>query len=156
MKKSAMLLCVATMIILAACNRIPGPVGVGQTVMYKGFEMTVKDVQIASDLQGARKARAGNNLVAVQVTIVNRGGKSGAHWDPAHSRVIDRATGTQHKAHTTGLEPILTAVSDLTKSQPIEGWVTYEVPASAKSLNFEYELPVSFDHVILKVMLDRN
>lgn len=156
MKRFALFVSVLALLFSSACNRAPAPGKVGQKLDYKGFELTVLDVRVSDDLPGARKARAGYNLVAVQVGIENSGGRSGAHWDPAHTRLIERSTGAQHKARTTGMEPQLPAVSDITKGQPLTGWVTYEVPDNARALNFEYELPSSFDHLILKVMLDQR
>ena len=156
MKRISLIMSVIVLLLLNACNRAPAPAKIGQKLDYKGFELTVLDVRTANDFPGARKARAGYNLVAVQVAVENTGGRSGAHWDPLHTRLIDRTSGAQHKAHTTGMEPQLNAMNDLAKGQPLKGWVTFEVPDNSSALNFEYELPTSFDHVILKVQLDKG
>jgi hypothetical protein len=138
---------------LAGCGaRVPGVGKVGQKLEYKGYALTVLSVDTADDYSGARAARAGNKLVAVEV-LVESGVARGAHWDADHSRLATR-DGTLHKARSTGKAPVAQPVQDIPKGASVRGWVTYEIPKGIRVARFEFELPSAFDNVILKVELD--
>lgn len=137
--------------LLAGCSRPPSPVGVGERVEYRGYAMTVSHVEKATDFPGARRARQGDTLIAVEILIESNA--SGVAVSPAHMWVAE-PSGKVFKPHTTGRAPILQETSAVTRGQQVQGWLTFEVPLNATNLRFVNELPAAFNHTLLKVNLN--
>lgn len=137
--------------LMAACNRPPAPVAVGERVEYRGYVMTVSHVEKAPDFPGARRARQGDTLIAVEIVIESNA--SGVAVSPAHMWVAEPG-GKVFKPHTTGRAPILQEASAVPRGQRVQGWLTFEVPENATNLRFVNELPAAFNHTLLKVNLN--
>ena len=52
---------ISLVLVLSACARPPGPGKVGDRLEYKGYRMTVTNVETAKDFPGARRASAGEH-----------------------------------------------------------------------------------------------
>lgn len=147
------LLLVATLLLLTACAAAkPPPVGTeGQKLQYRDYALTVTAVDTAPDFPGARKARAGNKLVAVEILIESTAAK-GVHWDPDHARLVTR-DGVAHRARNSGKTPAIERALNIARGESLRGWVTYEVPAGTRVARFKFEAPQEFDNVMFEVEL---
>jgi uncharacterized protein DUF4352 len=137
--------------LLAACSRPPAPGRVGDRLEYRGYAMTVTNVERADDFPGARRARKGDILVAVEVLIESNA--ADVKVSPAHMWVAEPG-GKVFRPHTTGRLPLLEEHDNVPKGQRVKGWLTFEVPDGARALRFVNELPKEFSHAELKVNLD--
>lgn len=137
--------------LLAGCGREPAPGAVGEWLEYRGYAMTVTKVEKAPDFPGARRARQGDTLLAVEILIESHA--AGVVVSPAHMWVAEPG-GKVFKPHKTGLAPILQESSGVAKGQQVRGWLTFEVPEDARNLRFVNELPQEFSHAMLKVNLN--
>ncbi len=135
-------------VILGACARPPNPGEVGDRLEFRGYVMTVTQVETARDFPGARAARAGNTLIAVEILVESNG--KGVQVSPAHMWVAE-PSGKVYKPRTTGPTPILPERANIPKGQRVQGWLTFEVPEGAKDLRFVNELPKEFNYAKLKV-----
>ena len=142
---------VVVTLLLSACNRAPATGKVGEAIDYKGYVTTVNAVERGADFPGARRAKAGDILVAVEVIVESKHDK-GVHFSPDHARLVD-STGKVYKAHTTGRQPLLQETFDISKGSKIQGWVTYEVPDNAKGLVWVNELPKDYNYTDVKFNL---
>lgn len=136
--------------LLAGCAREPAPGVVGERLEYRGYAMTVTKVEKAPDFPGARQARQGDTLLAVEIVIESDA--DGVVVSPAHMWVAEPG-GKVFKPHKTGLAPILQESKGVEKGQQVRGWLTFEVPENARDLRFVNELPQDFSHAMLKVNL---
>jgi|GEM_PF-1336223 len=142
----------ATLIwVLAACSRPPSLGKVGERLEYGGYAMTVLNVEFAKTFPGARRALAGETLVAVELLIESNA--NNVQVSPTHMWVIESG-GKEHRVHITGHAPILQAQANLPKGQRVQGWLTFAAPEGATNLHFVNELPKEFNHVLLKVALN--
>lgn len=137
-------------VMTAGCSRPPDPAKVGERLDYRGYAMTVTNVQRADDFPGARRARTGDTLIAVELLV--EGNADHVQVSPAHIWVAEPG-GKVFKAHSTGRAPILQAQDGVPKGQRVQGWLTFEVPKDARDLRLVNELPKEFNHVKLKVDL---
>lgn len=137
--------------LLAGCAREPAPGAVGERLEYRGYAMTVTKVERASDLPGARRARQGDTLLAVEILIESHA--DGVIVSPAHMWVAEPG-GKVFRPHKNGLAPILQESKGVAKGQQVRGWLTFAVPESARGLRFVNELPQDFSHAMLKVNLN--
>ncbi len=136
---------------LLACNREPAPAAIGQRVEYRGYAMTVTNVEKAADFPGARRARQGDTLLAVEILIESHA--AGVAVSPAHMWVAE-PSGKSFKPHTTGRAPILQEAVTIPEGGQARGWLTFQVPNGATDLRFVNELPAAFGRARLKVNLD--
>jgi hypothetical protein len=113
--------------------------------------MTVTAVERADDFPGARRARQGDTLVAVEILVESQ--SADVKVSPAHMWLAD-PSGKAYKPHKTGRAPILDEREQVSKGERVRGWLTFEVPTDARTLRFVNELPQSFDHAELKVNLN--
>ncbi len=135
----------------AACQRAPAPGAIGERLEYRGYAMTVTNVEKAADFPGARRARQGDTLLAVEILIESHG--ADVVVSPAHMWVAEPG-GKVFKPHTTGRAPILRESANVPKGQQVRGWLTFAVPEGATDLRFVNELPKEFNHTMLKVNLE--
>ncbi len=141
----------ALVVILVACSRPPEPGKVGDRLEFRGYAMTVTQVEMAKDFPSARAARAGNTLVAVEILVESNG--ANVQVSPAHMWVAE-PSGKVYKPHATGRAPILQERANVPKSQRAQGWLTFEVPENAKDLRFVNELPKEFNYAKLRVNIN--
>lgn len=143
----------ASLLLLTACATAkPPPVGTeGQKLQYREYALTVTAVETAQDFPGARKAREGNKLVAVEILIESMADK-GVHWDPDHSRLVTR-DGVARKARSSGRAPLIERRLNIARGASLRGWVTYEVPSGTRVARFKFEAPNEFDNVMFEVEL---
>lgn len=134
----------------AACHRVPAPGKVGERIEYRGYALTVLHAERAEDFPGARRARQGDTLVAVEVLVESN--TSDVKVSPEHMWVAEPG-GKAFKPHKTGREPILQENNAVPKGGRAQGWLTFEVPSGTTTLRFVNELPKEFDHAELKVDL---
>lgn len=140
--------------LLAACRPAPpGPGKVGQKLDYDGYAITVVSAEFAPDFPGARKARDGYVLVALDVVVESNRAKD-VTFRPKYARLIDR-DGIEHSARANGREPVIGEYEDLPKGQSRRGWLTYEVAQGARSFQFVYDLPPALNDAQLKVDFTR-
>ena len=149
--KRAWLPALALILVLSACSRPPGPGKIGDRLEYKGYAMTVTNVATANDFPGARRASAGETLIAVEILIESNG--ANVQVSPAHMWVAE-PSGKVHKPHMTGHAPMMQEQANVPKGQHVQGWLTFSVPEGAKNLRFVNELPKEFNHTELKVNIN--
>ena len=140
--------------LLAACvPPVPGAGKVGQKLEYQGYAITIVAAEFADDFPGARKAREGYTLAALDVIIASDRAKD-VTFRPKYATLVDR-DGGEHAARASGREPALEEVEDLPKGQTRRGWLTYEVPKNARKFQFVYSLPPAMNNADLKVDIDK-
>ena len=137
-------------VLTTGCSRPPDPGKAGERLDYRGYAMTVTNVERADDFPGARRARAGDTLIAVELLV--EGNTDHVQISPAHIWVAEPG-GKVFRPHSTGRAPILQAQAEVPKGQRVQGWLTFEVPRDARNLRLVNELPKEFNHVKLKVDL---
>ena len=144
--------CAAIVLVVAitGCHRAPAPGRVGERLDYRGYALTVTNVERADDFPGARRARKGHTLIAVELLVESNA--SDVQVSPAHIWIVE-PDGKAFKPHTTGRAPALEARETVPKGQRVQGWLTFEVPQDAHGLRLVNELPKAFDHVALKIDL---
>jgi len=156
MKKSIALRGIASalalMVMLAACSPPPEPGKVGDRLEFRGYAMTVTQVEMAKDFPDARAARAGNTLVAVEILVESNG--ANVQVSPAAHMWIAEPSGKVYKPRATGRIPILQARANVPKGQRAQGWLTFEIPEDAKDLRFVNELPKEFNYAKLRVNIN--
>jgi hypothetical protein len=140
-----------TCVVTISCIRPPGPGKVGDRLEYQGYAMTVINVERAEDFPGARRARQGDVLVAVEILVESQ--SAAVKVSPAHMWLADPG-GKAYKPHKTGRGPVLDEREQLAKGERVQGWLTFEVPSEQKALRFVNELPQAFKHAELKVNLN--
>ena len=146
------ILSVSLLVLLTGCLQ-PAPTSgkLGQRIDHKGYIMTVAQIDSAEDFPDARKARAGDKLVAVEL-IIESNVRSGVHVSPGHIKLID-GSGRTYKPRSTGKAPILQEQFDIPKGSLARGWLTFEVPTGVQKLTLINELPQDFKYVEIKIAL---
>jgi hypothetical protein len=140
--------------LLGACKPpVPGAGKVGQKLEYQGYAITVVAAEFAEDFPGARKARDGYTLAALDVIIASDRAKD-VTFRPKYARLIG-ADGEVHAARASGRDPLLEEVEDLPKGQTRRGWLTYEVPRNARKFQFVYSLPPAMNDADLKFDIEK-
>ena len=137
-------------VLAAGCSGPPAPGKAGERLDYRGYAMTVTNVERADDFPGARRARTGDTLIAVELLV--EGNADHVQISPAHIWVAEPG-GKVFRPHSTGRAPILQTQAEVPKGQRVQGWLTFEVPRDARNLRLVNELPKEFNHVKLKVDL---
>lgn len=141
------------MLLLVACNTQPKTGIVGQKIDYKGYGLTLLQVQVADDFPGARKARVGYKLVAVEMLVESNASK-GVSVSAKHVKVVD-ANGRDYEARaTTGMQPALREEFDIPKGQKRQGWLTFEVPDGLRKLTLVSTLPKEFSNIDLSYAIE--
>ena len=125
---------------------------VGQALQGPGYRLTVNSVERAASYGQLTKAKSGNILVAVDVTIESQQ-NTGVDVNSLYAKLID-GQGYAYTFTFTGKEPTLTSQNDLAAGQKLRGWVTFEVPAGATDLKFQYSLLSVTSNVVLSVALN--
>ncbi|MCW1967458.1 MAG: DUF4352 domain-containing protein [Anaerolineae bacterium] len=140
-------------LLVTACNSQPKTGVVGQKIDYKGYGLTLTQIKIADDFPGARKARAGYKLVAVEMLVESNTSK-GVSVSPKHIKAVD-SNGRDYEARAaTGLQPAIREEFDIPKGQKRQGWVTFEVPDGLRKLTFVSTLPKEFSNIDLSYALE--
>ena len=109
--------------------------------------------EFAEDFPGARKARDGYTLAALDVIIASDRAKD-VTFRPKYATLVG-ADGEEHAARASGRDPALEEVEDLPKGQTRRGWLTYEVPKNARKFQFRYSLPPAMNDAELRFDLEK-
>lgn len=140
--------------LLGACKPpVPGAGKVGQKLEYQGYAITIVAAEFAEDFPGARKARDGYTLAALDVIIASDRAKD-VTFRPKYATLVG-ADGEEHAARASGRDPALEEVEDLPKGQTRRGWLTYEVPKNARKFQFRYSLPPAMNDAELRFDLEK-
>ena len=110
---------------------------VGQTKIVGAYKMTVNNVETNTEFGSFAKAKSGNIFVAVEVTIESLE-DTGVSVNPFFAKITD-SDGHVYE-HTLGKKvPGLKAASNLGKGKQMSGWLTVEIPKTAKGLTLIYK-----------------
>jgi hypothetical protein len=140
--------------LLAACTPPPPPAGkVGQKLEYQGYAITVVAIEFAEDFPGARKARDGFTLAALDVIVASDRAKD-VTFRPKYAKLVNR-DGDEHAARASGRDPALEEFEDLPKGQTRRGWLTFEVARNGRKFQFVYALPPAMNSADLKIDIER-
>ncbi len=140
--------------LLGACTPPPPQPGkVGQKLEYQGYAITIVAAEFAEDFPGARKARDGYTLAALDVIVASDRARD-VTFRPKYAKLIG-ADGEEHAARASGRDPALEEVEDLPKGQTRRGWLTYEVPKNARKFQFVYSLPPAMNDADLKFGIEK-
>ncbi len=156
LRGSARLLPLALVVasLVGACKPpVPGTGKVGQKLEYQGYAITIVAAEFAEDFPGARKARDGYTLAALDVIIASDRAKD-VTFRPKYATLVG-ADGEEHAARASGRDPALEEVEDLPKGQTRRGWLTYEVPKNARKFQFRYSLPPAMNDAELRFDLEK-
>ncbi len=156
LRGSARLLPLALVVasLVGACKPpVPGTGKVGQKLEYQGYAITIVAAEFAEDFPGARKAREGYTLAALDVIIASDRAKD-VTFRPKYATLVG-ADGEEHAARASGRDPALEEVEDLPKGQTRRGWLTYEVPKNARKFQFRYSLPPAMNDAELRFDLEK-
>ncbi|HQV26976.1 MAG TPA: DUF4352 domain-containing protein [Thermoflexales bacterium] len=140
--------------LLGACKPpVPGTGKVGQKLDYQGYSISVAAVEFGEDFPGARKARDGYTLAALDVIVASDRAKD-VTFRPKYATLVG-ADGEEHAARASGRDPALEEVEDLPKGQSRRGWLTYEVPKNARKFQFRYSLPPAMNDAELQFDIEK-
>jgi hypothetical protein len=140
--------------LLGACTPpVPGAGKVGQKLEYQGYAITIVAAEFAEDFPGARKARDGYTLAALDVIVASDRAKD-VTFRPRYAKLIDR-DGDEHAARASGRDPALDEFEDLPKGQTRRGWLTFEVAKSGRKFQFVYALPPAMNSADIKFDIER-
>jgi hypothetical protein len=113
---------------------------VGETIALKGYTLTVNSVQKSENFDTSNvigKAKAGNILLAVDITIVSNKAK-GVSANGLYASVKD-SQGFKYDFTIFGQkEPRIAGTNDIPAGDKVRGWVTFEIPKTASGLILEY------------------
>lgn len=140
--------------LLGACKPpVPGTGKVGQKLEYQGYSITIVAAEFAEDFPGARKARDGYTLAALDVIVASDRAKD-VTFRPKYAKLVAR-DGDEHAARASGRDPGLEEFEDLPKGQSRRGWLTFEVARGARKFLFVYDLPPAMDSAKLTFDIER-
>ena len=110
---------------------------VGDTITQGYYIITLVKAETATSYGDFSKADAGNKFVAVEI-IVESGADTGVSVNPFYCKLTD-GDAYSYTMSIFGKGPSLGAQNDLPKGEKMRGWVTFEVPGTAKDFIFSYE-----------------
>lgn len=124
---------------------------IGETVAQDGYLITVNGVERAESFGAGGKAKDGNIMVAVDITVGSDKDK-GVSSNGLNCNLKD-SQGFKYSGAIFGVKnPLLPGQNDIPKGDKVRGWVTFEVPKTATGLTLEYtEL---FGGVLVKINLE--
>jgi hypothetical protein len=118
---------------------------VGDTITQGDYIITLVKTETATSYGDFSKADAGNKFVSVEI-IIESGAESGVSVNPLYCKLAD-GDAYSYTISFFGKDPSLGSQNDLPKGEKMRGWVTFEVPETAKDFIFSYE-PLSFTEKI--------
>jgi hypothetical protein len=110
---------------------------IGETLTQNGYIVTVNSAEKSESYGDFRKAKDGFIFLAVDITIQSDKAK-----DVSSSVVqasLKDGQGFTYDSTWVGKDPQLASKNDIPKGEKVRGWVTFEVPKSAKGFTLEYE-----------------
>jgi azurin len=118
---------------------------VGDTITQGDYIITLVGIETAASYGDIYKAADGKIFVAVEI-IVESGADTGVSVNPMYCKLTD---GDAYSYTITfgGKDPFLSSQNDLPKGEKMRGWLTFEVPETAKDFIFSYE-PLSVTETI--------
>lgn len=114
---------------------------IGERIVQGDYALTVANAE-KSQNYGYLSAKAGNTLVAVEI-IIESNAATGVSVNPIYATIKDADGYTYNADIVGGKEPSLNSQNDMPIGEKMRGWITFEIPASAKGLVLTYE-PISF------------
>lgn len=129
---------------LPTIKAIPTPTAVpqfvkgrmGDTLTQNGYIVTINSAEKSESYGDFRKAKDGYIFLAVDITIQSDKAK-----DISSSVVqasLKDGQGFTYDATWVGKDPQLASKNDIPKGDKVRGWVTFEVPKTAKGFTLEY------------------
>jgi hypothetical protein len=114
---------------------------VGDTITQGDYIITMVSAETATSYGDYTKAGDGKKYVAVEI-IVESGADTGVSVNPFYCKLAD-GDAYSYTMTIGGHDPSLSSQNDLAKGEKMRGWVTFEVPETARDFIFSYE-PISF------------
>jgi hypothetical protein len=114
---------------------------VGDTISQGGYIITVVNAETATSYGEIDKPESGNIFVGVEI-IIESAADTGVSVNPYFCTLTD-GDARSYNPSFVGNDPLLSSQNDLPKGEKMRGWVTFEVPETAKDFLFLYE-PISF------------
>jgi hypothetical protein len=114
---------------------------VGDTVTQGDYKITLANAEKNTAYGTFAKAEAGKMFVAIEI-IVESGADTGVSVNPFYCKLTD-GDAYAYNVNAFGKDPSLSSQNDLPKGEKMRGWVTFEVPDTAKDFVFSYS-PISF------------
>ena len=124
------------------------PFTVGDTQKNGGYVITLNAVDKQKSFGPISDAKAGNILVAVDITIASEKA-TGVSVNPFYCTLKD-GDSFSYNITAFGKDPSLSSRNDLAVGDKMRGWVTFEVPEKATGFVFEYK---SFTSSVFKFTL---
>jgi hypothetical protein len=115
---------------------------IGQTLSQNGYIITVNQAEKSQSYGDYKKAKPGNIFLAVDITIQSDKDK-GVSVSTFEATLKD-GQGFKYDATFLGKDPQLATQNDLPKGEKIRGWVTFEVPQTARGFTLEYKPILEF------------
>lgn len=112
------------------------PTKLGQKTARGVYTFSVNRVETSNSFQSVYQSSAGKRLVAIEVSIQSRaavGVMANQSWFSLQDEL-----GNNYGISLFGKEPGLPTVNDIPKGEAVTGWVTFEVPATARNLTLQY------------------
>ncbi|MBK7199412.1 DUF4352 domain-containing protein [Candidatus Amarolinea dominans] len=110
---------------------------IGEMVRGGDVSITVIQVERMTQVGTARLPQPGTVFVAIEL-IVESQARAGVYINPLFARLQDDASNV-HNISFVGKDPFLETRVNLPKGEKVQGWVTFEVPESAKGLILIYQ-----------------
>jgi hypothetical protein len=111
---------------------------IGEIVKAEKFTIQVNKLERGKTYGSLGKPKdSANELIAIDFTLQSTADKEvGAYLSRARLRDSD---GFEYEATSFGKDPTLKSQNDVPSGQKRRGWVTFEIPKTAKGLVFAYE-----------------
>lgn len=110
---------------------------INDSITANGYTLVVNGIERKDSYQEYTKAKPGNIMLAVDLTITNKQDKPLSVSGGLAS--IKDANGFNYDTAIFSKEPRFPTKSGILKDDKVRGWITFEVPLTAKDLVFEYK-----------------
>lgn len=128
------------------------PPAVGDTVSGADYVLVVKTVKVCK-VDAPFEPKAGNIKLGVEVAMEGTGDRD-VPVSPFHAQLED-SEGNHYSTTLAGCRPILPSVR-VAKGERAEGWVSFELPQSARGLKLVYDpIVIGGPHQLVRVGLNR-
>lgn len=109
---------------------------VGEVIDQGAYSLTINTMEEGQTYNAYVQPNLGNHYVAVDLTVSSKADEGVSINE--FNAVLKDAEGYQYKPTFAGKDPQLGTESNLPAGDKARGWITFEVPDTAKGLTFEY------------------